>query len=270
MDNYWNKQFIFKKILQDFDYWQTWYPKTSKEFVLLIDVEIVAYGAEPRQVMRVIRPKQALAECEELGLIPVFLHGGYWRSQDACDYDFVARSLSLFAKVIYNVEYRLIPKINIQQQVQDVIDALKVVYELEQKPLILFGHSAGAHLLFAACQDDFFNQDNIYQINALSGIFDLEVISYSDLQQELHFSKQEIEQYSPLKWQELKAIKTHLINGKLETSEYIRQSSLLYERMKQLGQNQDQVSLSLLEDHHHMSLVSLLSDQKLLKNVMNL
>ena len=256
-NTYWNEQFVFRDILVDFDYWRCWYANKSRELAHNMQVSTMAYGSDKRQLIRVI--KTANQASMRSDVCPVFVHGGYWHSQDAKDYDYVHKGLAIISTPIYNIEYRLIPHISLKEQIEDVRLALQKIHQTEGKKIALFGHSAGGHLALAACQHSYFNKDNIEQLYVLSGILDLEPITYSSLQETLSFVKQDVHRFSPLQWDTMNGIPIHLINGKKETNEYIRQSTLLYDKFHD---TKEQLNLSMLEDHHHMSLVSILADEK--------
>ncbi|MDP2343599.1 MAG: alpha/beta hydrolase [Deltaproteobacteria bacterium] len=86
--------------------------------------------------------------------VVVFVHGGYWNSQDKGFYEAVT---GLYGNVgvalaregfrVANINYRLFPEVQLDGMVDDVAAAVDFVAErFPAAPLTLMGHSAGAHI----------------------------------------------------------------------------------------------------------------------------
>ena len=119
--------------------------------------QTIAYGRAPLQKLDFWHAKGA----NKAPLI-VFVHGGGWKRGDkanatghwkvehypAEDYGFAS------------INYRLVPRATVEQQAQDVADALKALIDrsgdlgIDRDKIVLMGHSAGAHLVALVGTDE--------------------------------------------------------------------------------------------------------------------
>jgi acetyl esterase/lipase len=107
----------------------------------------LSYGKEPLQKLDYSKPTKAGSP------LIVFVHGGGWKRGDKRnatgqkDQYYVGKGYA-FA----SVNYRLVPAATVEQQAQDVADALAYLLAhaeslgFDPKRVVLMGHSAGAHL----------------------------------------------------------------------------------------------------------------------------
>ena len=109
----------------------------------------IPYGEEPGQTLDFF-PVQSGAH----GDVPllVFIHGGYWRSLDKSDFSNVAPSFTHAGAAVAVINYRLIPKVPLEELVRDVLMAVTWCYlhaghyGANPHHLYVTGHSAGGHL----------------------------------------------------------------------------------------------------------------------------
>ena len=107
----------------------------------------IRYGTNPRQTMDLYVPEQKSAHAKTV----VFVYGGAWRSGNKREYEFVAKSLLSMGHTVLVPDYRLFPGHRYPDFIDDVADA--IVYceqnlptcKPDEEPLVLMGHSAGAH-----------------------------------------------------------------------------------------------------------------------------
>lgn len=98
------------------------------------------------------------ATVDETAPVLVFFHGGYWVGQDKQYYEFASGLYGnvgvAFARegfVVANCNYRLFPEAEIEEMLEDVDAAVAHVRErFPAAPIVLAGHSAGAHLAASA------------------------------------------------------------------------------------------------------------------------
>ncbi|MDF0541082.1 alpha/beta hydrolase [Sphingobium sp. H39-3-25] len=110
----------------------------------------IAYGADPLQHVDFWRAKAPGASAP----LVIFVHGGGWKRGDK-------RSATGPAKVTHflgegyafaSIDYRLVPDVAVEQQAQDVADAVAALIVraktlgFDPGRVVLMGHSAGAHL----------------------------------------------------------------------------------------------------------------------------
>ncbi len=115
----------------------------------------IAYGSSPQQVMDVYLPAK-----QPTGQLPapliVMVHGGAWTTGDKNNAAVVKNKVAYWSKqnwIFISLNYRLVPDVTLQQQTQDIAQALIYIqkqaphWHADPKRLVLMGHSAGAHLV---------------------------------------------------------------------------------------------------------------------------
>lgn len=215
---YWDNQTNFPIILPDFIEQKLWMSKKSSEISETIDVERCAYGADDRQWFEI------LTGHGQTSIVPVIVHGGYWRGLTAEEHRVMIPGLTSLGTHVANLEYRLLPAVRMEQAVSDVtLGLLEIVRQFRDHLLLPVGHSAGAHLAtMAAATPEL--RDRLAGLVAVSGLFDLRPISQCFLQDELALSADEIDKFSPLHVP--KDVSALYIYGRQETAEFERQSML--------------------------------------------
>lgn len=126
------------------------------------DLPYVDGTTNPRQMLDLYLPREA-------GQVPVvvFVHGGYWIAQDK---DYFQPVVGLYRNVgialarrgigAAVINYRLVPDVTFDQQLDDVARAVAWVqthiadYGGAPDQLVLAGHSAGGHMTALAAFDD--------------------------------------------------------------------------------------------------------------------
>jgi len=115
----------------------------------------IAYGPHPQQAMDVYFPTQPLTDKTPAPLI-VMVHGGAWTIGDKNNAAVVKHKVDYWSKqgwIFISINYRLVPNATLQQQTQDIAEALIYIqnqapnWHADPKRLVLMGHSAGAHLV---------------------------------------------------------------------------------------------------------------------------
>ncbi|MEQ9059500.1 MAG: alpha/beta hydrolase [Gammaproteobacteria bacterium] len=104
----------------------------------------LAYGDDPRQRLDLYRPRGAA----RVPLV-VFVYGGNWRKGDKHTYRFVGHALTALGYRVAIPDYRLYPAVTWPAFVEDVARAVAQLTAAggaaAGAPVILMGHSAGAH-----------------------------------------------------------------------------------------------------------------------------
>jgi acetyl esterase/lipase len=110
----------------------------------------VAYGPLARQVLDVYRP--ASGKGDEGGPIAVFIYGGGWRSGERGTYGFVGAALAARGITTVIPDYRLYPDVMFPAFIEDAGRAYAWTSANlarsggKRRPIVLVGHSAGAHI----------------------------------------------------------------------------------------------------------------------------
>ena len=118
----------------------------------------IAYGPDTLQKLDLYLPKSNHSNLKNQKLAPILMivHGGAWSIGDKSHQNLIRHKASYWNQqgwVVISVNYRLVPKVTVQQQTQDIADALSYVqknalhWQADNHKIVIMGHSAGAHLV---------------------------------------------------------------------------------------------------------------------------
>jgi arylformamidase len=177
---------------------------------------------------------------ESEGPIVVFIHGGYWQALDGSFFSHLAGGLNAHGISVAIPSYDLCPGVTVQTIVEQMRAATRELARLGQ-PLVISGHSAGGHL--AACMlatdwkelDPTLPSDLIRAAYAISGLFDLEPLVETTVNNALHLDAATARAVSPLFWQTPAHGSLDAVVGEAESAEYFRQSKTVAERWGAAG-----------------------------------
>jgi acetyl esterase/lipase len=120
----------------------------------------VAYldDGDPAHTLDLYAPADAEAGAEDGPVVVVFVHGGYWNGQDKRFWEWfsglygnVGVALAREGFIVANIDYRLFPEVELPGMLDDVDAAVAFMGDrFPGSPVVLMGHSAGAHLASAA------------------------------------------------------------------------------------------------------------------------
>jgi arylformamidase len=199
-----------------------------------------------------------------------FIHGGYWRSQDKETYRFLAKGALERGLNFANVEYTLAPQQTIGgiiQEIRQAIDCLnrRLNHVVPDHALLhMSGHSAGGHLVAMTL-----NESGVSSGTSISGIFDLEPIRLSYLDEELRLTPEDVARYSPQHHIPASSPPLIIAYGKEELPELCRQSEDFHTAWDagKLDSN-----LLRLPKHNHFSILEELAhpDGVILKEIVSL
>lgn len=163
----------------------------------------LAYGTSERQAIDLVLP-----DAPDPPLL-VFIHGGYWHSQDRKRFAFVAGPLVEAGAAVALLGYDLAPAVRVEQIVEQVRFGLAWLYRqgaklgFDRERLVVAGHSAGGHLAAMALATEWRARglpfDLIKGVCPISGIFDLEPIRRCYLNDVLAMDEAEAARNSPIR-----------------------------------------------------------------------
>jgi arylformamidase len=200
----------------------------------------IPYGEDEAQRLDVFparRPRHCGAP------LMVFIHGGYWRALDKSDFSYLAPAFTQAGAALAVVNYRLVPKVALEDLVRDVLGAITWCflhagqYGADPQHVYVSGHSAGGHLtaMMLACEWPRWHgalPANVVKGGlAISGLYDLEPIMHAQfLNDDLKLDIGRVAHLSPA-WMK-PATHAPLVTavGGLESDEFKRQNRLLGER----------------------------------------
>lgn len=207
--------------------------RVEKTFACLLDQK---YGPETLQSLDVFT-----ATVENAPIL-VFIHGGYWKALDKKSYRFIAAPYVAQGMAVFLLNYRFIPTVNMEMLLEDIRDGINWIrsnarlYNANPDSIVLAGHSAGGHLALMAYLRNEHLRTSITAICSLSGIFDLNVIRNSYLNDVLQLDDNDVKAFSVTN-KDLSLLKcpTLLSVGLDETELFIEQSKNLYTQYKSLA-----------------------------------
>jgi arylformamidase len=169
----------------------------------------------------------------------VFIHGGYWRALDKSDFSFVAAPFLAQGIAVAIVNYDLCPSVGIAAIVDECRRA--ITWVMREGPahgatsarIIVGGHSAGGHLTAMLYATDWASaglpRDPIAGGVSLSGVHDLEPLVLFSFNVDLKLDHAEAARMSPNRLSPRSSAPLLLAVGADETSEFVRQTQILWE-----------------------------------------
>ena len=195
----------------------------------------------------------------------LFLHGGFWQEGTKDGSGFAAQMFTQLGWAYAAIGYSLTPGATLSDIVGEIHQAVSFVhdraasYQIDRGSIILVGHSAGAHL--AACiVANVLNKAPNYHIAGavlISGVFDLEPIVRSYVNEKAGISAREVEALSPARHLPAFACAVDLLIGADEPMIFHEQSEALAVKW---GAYLDRFSVRLEQNKDHFDILDSLAD----------
>lgn len=207
----------------------------------------VAYGGRERECLDYLPSGAAQAP------LFVFIHGGYWQRNAKETFAFVAQGPHARGVDVAILGYTLAPTARLSDIVAEVRQALSFLkdnadqFGFSPGDIFVGGWSAGGHLAAVVC-----DHPAVRGALPISGIFDLEPIALSYINDALRLDHNEIENLSPLYHLRAGIAPQCLAVGGEELAELQRQSTAYAEAASRLGLP---VKLRMLPHQHHFSIL---------------
>jgi arylformamidase len=199
----------------------------------------------------------------------VFLHGGYWRAFDKSDFSFVALPFVAQGYAAAVVNYDLCPDVAMATIVEEVRRAIAWLareggaHGANPDRIVVAGHSAGGHLaamLFSADWTAYgLDGDPIKGAVSVSGVHDLIPMAHHPFNADFKLDEREAARLSPVYLTPRSRAPLVLAAGADETSEFIRQTQLLWEAWP-ANRPAGSRGPMLIPDRNHFNVVVDLSD----------
>jgi arylformamidase len=220
------------------------YPEIAERWALLANAYRLAGDAEMDQPYGTReRQRYDLFHAADKATAPlvVYIHGGYWQRGDRKDYSFVARELNAAGITVAIPSYALCPAVSVMEITHEIQLCLAALWKkLERRPVVI-GHSAGGHLTAEVLARDFSGfsgvpNDLVRSGCAISGVFDLEPLIGTSLNEALGLKKGIARAASPL-FRPPPPKGKHLIAavGGEESAEFLRQAREIAEGWSKVG-----------------------------------
>jgi acetyl esterase/lipase len=144
--------------------------------------QTIDYGNDPLQKLDVWRAKSVFTAAP----LVVFVHGGGWSrgSKDNATGRWKAVHYPQQGYAFASINYRLVPSATVEQEAQDVANALKAIFDraqalgIDKRRIVLMGHSAGAHLVALVGTDERYLRAAGLSFADLAGVIPIDGAGY--------------------------------------------------------------------------------------------
>lgn len=181
-------------------------------------VERLAHAAHETLLVRAPQPRGNL----------IWMHGGYWQGGTAQGSLLHARACLEAGFNYAVVDYSLAPAATLETMIEQCIASMQAVATYAPAPIILAGHSAGAHL---AAMTASARATMTHGVLLFSGVYDLRPIVGLDINDPLGLSEERAWQLSPLRLPFPPSIASYILYGELESSQFRLQSEQMAHRL---------------------------------------
>lgn len=227
--------------------------------------EGLRFGDSPEQVLDYF-PGQAPG-----APLHLFIHGGYWQALSQQESAMMAPAVIGNGCAFATVNYTLAPDARLPRMVEECRRALLWLVArakslgFDPSHITLSGHSAGAHLaamVMATSTTEFARAGlRIREVILISGVYDLEPISQTSVNDPLQLTPVELHDLSPILNLPAPGPRYRITVGEQDTREFIRQSRDYAEALRKAGHA---VSFDLQQGTHHFNII--LKDGTFLKD----
>ncbi|MEM1375120.1 MAG: alpha/beta hydrolase [Pseudomonadota bacterium] len=193
--------------------------------------------------------------------VVVFVHGGYWMRFGREDFSHLARGALEAGYAACLPSYTLAPEARIADITREIANAVQRVASVVAGPILLSGHSAGAHLVLRLiCDDSPLSASvlaRIARVTGIGGVYDLRPLLMTNLNWTLHLDGPEAALESPILRRPKVTVPTTIWVGADERPEFVRQSRAMAMMWDGLG-----ADVTLVEDpgKHHFGVIDGLCD----------
>lgn len=229
--------------------------QTEKEFPVIKDI---AYGGHSREKLDIYPSAQPHSKTL------LFIHGGYWKSMDKSNFQFIAGGFHSYNITTVLITYPLAPAVTMDEIVDCCRRGLNWVYTNiakyngDPEQLYIAGHSAGGHLAAMLLAHETGHRLSIKGACLLSGLFNLIPVQLSDINDTVQMNTSMAIRNSPVTMRPVYNCPLLLTVGGDETDEFKVQSKKLYESWKNLLP----VQLLEIKGENHYSIVECFADQE--------
>jgi arylformamidase len=137
--------------------------------------------------------------------LSVFIHGGYWRARSGKTDSHIAKNLNARGISVAIPSYDLVPNVTIMEIVEQMRGFLVHLWKKTGVRPVVAGNSAGGHLTGAMLATNWVKIDGVpddlvTHAFALSGLYDLEPLLDTDVNDDLRLTPESARSTSPIHW----------------------------------------------------------------------
>jgi len=189
----------------------------------------IAYGPSPRQIYDFFPANSR----DPKAPLVAFIHGGFWRALEPAGFSHVARGMNARGLDVAMIGYDLCPQVSLATIVEEVRAACIALWKAYGKRITVTGHSAGGHLTACMVATDFKALDadapaDLAHIGySISGVFELEPLLHTPVNDDLKLDHDGAYKLSPVYWQVPTGHVLDCVVGGDESAEFLRQSKAI-------------------------------------------
>jgi arylformamidase len=237
--------------------WENLSRLTEKKHKVIKDIP---YGNGPRECLDIFHSSNKGSKTL------VFIHGGYWQKFDKSSFHFIADGFAGYGITTVIINYPLMPSVTMDEVVKSCLKAIDWIHSNiaqwngDPDQLYIAGHSAGGHLaaMLMTKENDQNDKSFIKGVCAISGLFDLEPIQLSNINDVLQMDRATAIRNSPIQKSPVESSPLLLAVGADETNEFIDQSRELYNNWKNKNKGIDCLEI---QGMNHFSILSSIDDR---------
>lgn len=187
----------------------------------------------------------------------VYFHAGYWQARDKRTFRFLGPALAASGLQVVTVNYPLCPEVRLSELVEAtaaIVPALRARLG-HQHPLVLSGHSAGAHLSTELAIR--LQHETLCGVLAISGIYDLEPLVATSLNERLQLDYGQASDASPIHRVRPNLPKAVFAVGGTETEAFLEQNHRMADAWAGAGNESTEI---VIPGADHFSVLRALSD----------
>ena len=181
-------------------------------------IERIAHNAHTTLLARAPQPRGTL----------IWMHGGYWQGGTVDGAMHHARACVEAGINYVAVDYGIAPSVTIETMIQQCTQSMQAIATLAPAPMILGGHSAGAHLaaMTAAARPTM-----THGLLLFSGMYDLRPIVDLSINDPLGLTEERAWQLSPLRMPFTPNLSSYVLYGEQESTQFALQSQRMANRL---------------------------------------
>ena len=236
------------------EYFERWANDSAAARERLVAHLDLAYGDSEGETLDLF-PDPARSEPTPL---LAFIHGGYWQGLDKGDFSYLAPPFVEAGIAVASINYDLAPKVRVGEIVGQVLKAIAWLaeaapaYGIDPERIFVAGHSAGGHLTAVAMAEA-----SVKGGCSISGVYELEVVRLSFLQEVLNLDPETVRTMSPLRNLPERAGPLICAVGSEETEEFLLQQDEMVAAWRDAGLD---VRVVDLPGRNHFSAIDALGD----------
>ncbi|MXN65680.1 alpha/beta hydrolase fold domain-containing protein [Stappia sp. GBMRC 2046] len=213
----------------------------------------ISYELSPRATFDFFTPEGGL---EGARAVALFIHGGYWQAFDSKYFSHMAAGPIARGLPVAVANYDLCPAVRVGDIVEEMRSLVGVLWERYRKPVLAYGHSAGGHLTAALLATDWTKRGLppllVPAGLALSGLFDLQPLIETTVNEKLGMDRAEAIALSPIAMSAPRGTELIAAVGGAESSEYLRQSRVIADIW---GRGGVTTHLDIRSDDNHFTVI---------------